>query len=37
MAYFQRRNAENIKVSWQFSPENARAKFQRQYQEIKTK
>jgi DDE superfamily endonuclease len=37
VAYFQRRNAENIKVSWQFSPENARVKFQRQYQEIKTK
>jgi hypothetical protein len=37
MAYFQRRNAEHIKVSWQFSPENARVKFQREYQEIKTK
>lgn len=34
--YFQARNKENIKVDWQFSPERARDKFQRQYQTIKT-
>lgn len=35
MKYFQARNKENIKVEWQFSPEKAREKFQRQYQTVK--
>jgi hypothetical protein len=35
MKYFEARNNANIKVSWQFSPESAREKFQRQYQTIK--
>jgi DDE superfamily endonuclease len=34
-AYFTARNAENIRVQWQFSPENARDKFYRQYQTVK--
>lgn len=35
MRYFQARNKETIKLSWQFSPERAREKFQRQYQTVK--
>lgn len=34
-AYFIDRNAHNIRVQWQFSPEKAREKFHRQYQTIK--
>lgn len=34
-AYFIARNADNIRIQWQFSPENARDKFCRQYQTVK--